>query len=119
MNESLGRASVLLTLWRGLRLRCPACGEGRLFRGYLKLSAACPRCGADFGRAETADVAPYVTVFVVGVLVMPTTAVFAFDHQGDWLLPLSLFLAVGLTLALLPRVKGALAALLWRAQREM
>jgi len=113
--------AVPIVLWRGVRLRCPACGQGRLFHAYLKLNRACPRCSADFSRAETADVAPYVTVFIVGVLVMPSTAILAFDRRvnADFVLLLSLLFAVALTLVLLPRVKGTLAALLWRAQREM
>ena len=37
-----------------------------MFRAYLKLNTACAACGADFSRSETADVAPYVTVFIIG-----------------------------------------------------
>lgn len=40
------------TLGRGLRLRCPKCGEGRLFRGYFAMAPACPSCGLDFRREQ-------------------------------------------------------------------
>ena len=38
-------------LWRGLRLRCPACGEGRLFRNWLSMLDPCEACGRKFDRS--------------------------------------------------------------------
>lgn len=35
---------------RALRLRCPLCGQGRLFRTWLIMHAECPHCGAHFER---------------------------------------------------------------------
>lgn len=35
---------------RCLRLRCPICGNGRLFQGWLKMNDVCPKCGAAFER---------------------------------------------------------------------
>ena len=106
---------------RGFRLCCPKCGRRTLFRAYLKLSPACPACGADFSRSETADVAPYVTVMLIALLVAPTTALLALRGASGGLgtLIASLVVTAALTLVLLPRVKGVLAALLWRAQRGM
>jgi len=108
-------------MWRGVRLRCPRCGKRTLFGAYLKLNPMCAACGADFSRSETADVAPYITVMIITVLVAPTTALLALNGAtgGVGVLIASLAGATALTLALLPRVKGVLAALLWRAQREM
>ena len=40
------------TLVRALRLRCPRCGEGRLFRGLFRMNDACPACGASFKREQ-------------------------------------------------------------------
>jgi uncharacterized protein (DUF983 family) len=37
---------------RGLRLRCPRCGEGRLFRGLFSMHPACGACGLDFLREQ-------------------------------------------------------------------
>lgn len=115
-----GRAPVLRTVWRGACLRCPCCGARTLFRAYLKLNAGCPACGADFSRSETADVAPYVTVMLMGLIVMPLSVALILNAgaTADMLAP-ALALAVALTLLLLPRVKGVPAALLWRARREM
>ena len=38
-------------LGRALRLRCPACGEGQLFRNWFSMSDPCPACGRKFNRA--------------------------------------------------------------------
>ena len=40
-------------LARGIRRRCPLCGEGALFRSWLEARAACPRCGLRLDRGET------------------------------------------------------------------
>ncbi len=115
------RAPVLRTLWRGARLRCPQCGARTLFARYLKLSSNCAQCAADFSRAGTADVAPYLTVLLIGLTCMPLIVSLALTSgdAADRLLVPALVMAGALALVLLPRVKGALAALLWRAGREI
>jgi len=40
------------TVGRGLRLRCPRCGEGRLFTGFFAMALACPSCGLDIRREQ-------------------------------------------------------------------
>jgi uncharacterized protein (DUF983 family) len=42
-------------IWAGLRGRCPHCGEGHLFEGFLKLSPRCDVCGLDYAFADPAD----------------------------------------------------------------
>jgi uncharacterized protein (DUF983 family) len=39
-----------MLLGRAMRLRCPLCGRGRLFRGWLLMHANCPHCGVKFER---------------------------------------------------------------------
>lgn len=121
MNADAERASVPRTIWRGLRLRCPQCGARTLFRAYLKLNTTCPACAADFSNSETADVAPYLTTMLIGLTCMPLIVALALngDDATGWLLWPVLLAALMLALVLLPRVKGVLAALLWRARREM
>lgn len=121
MNTSAERVSVPLTIWRGARLCCPQCGARTLFRDYLKLNAACPACGADFSRSETADVAPYVTTLLIGLVCMPAVVAFSLSEgrSAELMLAPALLVAAALALVLLPRVKGVLAALLWRARRAM
>jgi uncharacterized protein (DUF983 family) len=35
--------------------RCPRCGKGHIFAGFLKLRAECEVCGLDYAYAEPAD----------------------------------------------------------------
>ena len=39
-------------LWRGLRLRCPVCGRGKLFRSWFHMHENCSYCGHHFEREE-------------------------------------------------------------------
>ena len=58
------------TLSAGLRCRCPRCGEGKLFAGFLTLAKNCDRCGQDFGFADPADGPAFFVMSIVGILVV-------------------------------------------------
>jgi uncharacterized protein (DUF983 family) len=109
------RRPVARSLWRGFMCRCPNCGEGRLFRAYLKPVMACARCGEDLSHQRSDDAPPYFTMVIVGHIVVPLMLTVALlvhwstlTHLAIWL-PLTL----GLTLGLLQPVKGATIALQW------
>ena len=53
----------------GLRCRCPRCGQGRLYAGFLKLAKGCDRCGLDYGFADPADGPAFFVMSGVGILV--------------------------------------------------
>jgi uncharacterized protein (DUF983 family) len=53
----------------GLRGRCPRCGEGRIFSGFLKLAPRCSACGLDFGFADSADGPAVFVILIVGFIV--------------------------------------------------
>ena len=38
-------------IWRGMRLRCPACGKAKMFRNWLSMHDPCPECGRKYQRA--------------------------------------------------------------------
>jgi uncharacterized protein (DUF983 family) len=57
------------SLSAGLRCRCPRCGEGKLFRGFLKIADRCDKCGLDYGFAEPADGPAFFVMTGVGLLV--------------------------------------------------
>ncbi|MEX6507894.1 DUF983 domain-containing protein [Jiella sp. M17.18] len=102
-------------LARGFRCRCPNCGEGRLFRAYLKSVEACAVCGEEMHHHRADDLPPYLTVFIVGHLVVAlflmmdeTFALSMWAHLAI-LVPLTIVLS----LALLQPLKGATIALQW------
>jgi uncharacterized protein (DUF983 family) len=107
----------LCALRRGLRRRCPACGEGRLFDGFLRPSPRCTACGLETGAFRADDAPPYFTILLVGHLVVPLVlaleraAAPPFWAQAALWLPLTL----ALTLLLLPRIKGAVIGWQWAA----
>ena len=43
---------MVSTLMRAFRLRCPRCGEGRLFGGLVRMNDSCSTCGASFRREQ-------------------------------------------------------------------
>jgi uncharacterized protein (DUF983 family) len=107
--------SLAVSLGRGFRCRCPNCGEGRLFRAYLKPVDSCPVCGEDMSHQRADDAPPYFTMVIVGHIVVPLMLAVAMrvelsntTHLMIWL-PLALVMA----LALLQPIKGATIALQW------
>ena len=101
-------------LARGAMGRCPACGVGRAFRGYLKVVPECAHCGAPLGLVRADDAPPYFTIFLVGHFVV--AAMFKLERAyapSLWLqaaiwLPVTLVLSV----VLLRPIKGATLGLM-------
>lgn len=46
---------ALPPLQTGIRGRCPRCGQGHLFKGFLKIAPRCEACGLDYAFADPAD----------------------------------------------------------------
>jgi uncharacterized protein (DUF983 family) len=100
------------TIEAGLRCRCPRCGEGRLFRGFLQIAPSCERCGLDFGFADPADGPAFFVMSGVGILVTAVWAIWAFTAQPPiWAQMAVVFPAmIGGCLACLRPVKAWLVA---------
>lgn len=100
---------------RGVRGKCPACGDGPLFSSYLKLATACSACRHDVGLYRADDGPAYFTILIVGHLVIAPMMFFDFVLTWPiaWVLGLVLPAIVGLALLLLPRVKGAFVGVQW------
>ena len=91
--------ALVPALRNGLRRRCPACGRGPLFVGYLRPVRSCGGCGEPLGHIRADDFPPYIAILVAGHLVVPAV-LFA---EQTWSPPLWLqFLVwIPVTLALL------------------
>jgi uncharacterized protein (DUF983 family) len=101
---------------RGLAGRCPACGKGKIFRAYLKVADRCPSCGEELHHQRADDAPPYFTIMIVGHVV--GTALLISEErwpETPMLIPivLGLVFAAGLSLWLLPVIKGALIGWQW------
>ncbi len=65
----------MTVLSTGLACRCPRCGRGRLFRGFLSVVPACASCGLDLTGADSADGPAVFIILIVGALVVPLALV--------------------------------------------
>src|SRR5438132_11504980 len=61
--------SLRTPMMRGLACRCPRCGKGKLFAGFLTLAPHCERCGLDFSFADSADGPAFFVMFFAGFIV--------------------------------------------------
>jgi len=100
------------SLRSGLLCRCPRCGAGRLFSGFLALAKSCDRCGLDYGFAEPADGPAFFVMTGVGVLVIAVWAWWVVAVQPPvWAQFVTVFPAlIGGCLATLRPVKAWLVA---------
>jgi uncharacterized protein (DUF983 family) len=99
---------------RGFRCRCPACGQTRLFQGYLTVTPECAHCGAPLGLARADDAPPYFTILVVGHLLVPSMFMLEQVWQPSLWVDAAIWLptALALTLLLLRPIKGATVGLM-------
>jgi uncharacterized protein (DUF983 family) len=104
----------------GLRGRCPRCGEGHIFKGYLSLRTQCEVCGLDLTFADTADGPAFFVMSFVGIVVVGFALWIEFTYQAP--LWLNLLIAVVLTgvlsLALVRPLKGMMVALQYHHKAE-
>jgi len=63
--------SFWTSLSRGACNRCPACGVGKVFSGWLKIVPECTNCHAPLGAYRADDAPPYFTIFLAGHLLVP------------------------------------------------
>jgi uncharacterized protein (DUF983 family) len=96
----------------GIACRCPNCGEGALFSGFLTVSPQCEACGFDLRKADSGD-GPAVIILIVGCIVaFGALATEVAVHPPVWLhLVLWLPLTLILCLAFLRPFKGVMIAL--------
>lgn len=102
-------------LWRGLKMRCPNCGDAKLFRAFLKPVEYCPSCGVNWGEVRADDGPAWASMLIAGHLTAPVFHWIVF--REDWpmwasITGVSLFLALMCVLLLQP-MKGVFMAIIW------
>lgn len=100
---------------RGMLNTCPACGSGKLFRGFLKTVDQCAACGERMDHHRADDLPPYIVITIVGHLVLAgymmtdlVTSLSSWGHLAIWV-PITVISAV----ALMQPVKGGVVGLQW------
>jgi uncharacterized protein (DUF983 family) len=109
-----------LPIGRGLRGRCPRCGEGQLFQGFLNLRPRCEQCGLDFNFADAGDGPAVFVILIGGFIVVFAALVTEVVYQPPYWVHAALWLPLILivTLAPLRPIKGLLIALQFHHKAE-
>lgn len=100
----------------GLLCRCPNCGKGKLFKGFLEVTDRCPVCDYDFSGLNTGDgAAIFVMQIAGGIVVFGALFVQVAYNPPIWaMLAVALPLVAGLSLGLMRPAKGVMVALQMR-----
>lgn len=100
---------------RGWRCRCPNCGEGKLFRAFLKTADSCSQCGQNFTHHRADDLPAYLVIVIVGHIVVPVALAIETRFAPPILLQLAIYLPLTLfsSLMLLQPIKGAVVGFQW------
>jgi len=109
------KRSWLQAALRGFSKKCPQCGHGRLFRGYTTTTHECDHCGLTFSGHRADDAPPYLTIMIVGHVVIPVALIVKQIFDPPMALQFAIWTPVILlsTLWLLPAAKGALIGVQW------
>ena len=93
--------------------KCPRCGQGRLFAGFLRLAEACSVCGLDFAQADSGDGPAFFVMSAVGFVSVTVAFAlrFALDLPAGAVVLIAAALILALTLLLLRPTKALLIAL--------
>lgn len=105
-------------LRKGFRCKCPKCGSGPLLKSYLKVRETCAVCREDLSQHRADDGPAYLTILIVGHIMAPMLHIVFVNFRPDPLVLFTFFAVgcVGLSLYLLPRLKGAIVAFQWARQ---
>lgn len=114
--SSLPPATTATILGRGLRGRCPHCGRGSLFDGYLTVAESCRNCGHALAGHDSGDGPAVFAIFILGFVVVGLAGVVEYMFSPPLWLHAVLWLPLTLagTLVLLRPLKGIAVALQYR-----
>ncbi len=114
-TDALPDRPALAAMKRGWCRRCPNCGSGPMLRNYLKVRDSCPVCGEALCYHRADDGPAYLTIIIVGHLMAPLILWTYVTYRPDPLLLAAVFSVgcVGVSLYLLPRLKGVIVAIQW------
>ncbi|MEM1317091.1 MAG: DUF983 domain-containing protein [Pseudomonadota bacterium] len=100
---------------KGLKCTCPKCGEGKLFDAWLKVTPQCSVCGEDLYHERAQDFPPYITIMIVGHVIV--TLIMMVEASFEWSLLTHLLvwipLSTVMTLAIMQPVKGGVVGFQW------
>ena len=113
MNTSSDTTTLYQSVLRGLACKCPRCGEGKLFAGFLTLRPRCETCGLDYAFIDTGDGPAIFIIMLAGAIVVACALIVEVKYQPPFWLHAVLWLPLILVTTLLPlrSMKSLLIAL--------
>ncbi len=106
---------VVASAMRGLTGKCPACGNPKLFRAFLKPVDHCQSCGEDLSHQRSDDLPPYLNIFITGH-VLVGLAMYGLIYEVLplwWLTGISIAIALVMSVAIMQPLKGMVIGLQW------
>jgi len=102
-------------LIRGMKGKCPACGDTALFGRFLKPVSHCPTCGQSWSHQRADDLPAYLVVLILGHVLVPLVVAANLRFDMPMWVQMTLWPGVALLLALLliQPAKGAVIGLQW------
>ena len=113
MNDYDTPVSVYQSAIRGIACKCPRCGRGKLYQGFLTLRPACERCGLDYAFIDAGD-GPAVFVILIAVFfVVAAALIVEVKYQPPFWVHAALWIPLVLAVTLWPlrALKSLLIAL--------
>src|ERR1700751_6080830 len=107
------QSSVLQSALRGLACKCPGCGKGRLYTGFLTLAAKCEACGLDYAFIDSGDGPAVFVIMIAGAIVVASALIVEIKYQPPFWVHAALWLPLILAVTLWPlrAMKSLLIAL--------
>jgi uncharacterized protein (DUF983 family) len=98
---------------RGIACRCPRCGKGKLYAGFLHLRPNCEACGLDYTFIDTGDGPAIFLIMLAGAIVVTAALIVEVKYQPPFWVHAALWLPLILATTLLPMrsMKSLLIAL--------
>jgi uncharacterized protein (DUF983 family) len=98
---------------RGIACKCPRCGKGKLYQGFLTLRPACGACGLDYAFIDAGDGPAVFIILIAGFIVVGCALVVEIKYQPPYWVHAVLWLPLILVTTLLPlrSMKALLIAL--------
>ncbi len=106
MNEvsdlSGQQATLTETILRGLACKCPRCGRGKLYAGFLTLAANCDACGLDYAFIDSGDGPAVFIIMIAGAIVVASALIVEIKYQPPLWVHAALWLPLTLAVTLWP-----------------
>lgn len=120
MPES-GPSPLSQTIMRGLACKCPRCGKGKVFAGFLSLQPSCGECGLDYGFIDAGDGPAVFIILFAGFIVVFSALIVEVMYRPPFWLHAMLWVPLILvtTLAPLRPMKSLLIALQYHHRAEV